>query len=106
MLGFAAFLQYDELADLHCTDVSFYTSYMEVKIRSSKTDQYRQGSSVLVSRSAKCTCPVSMLEKYMLMGGLSQLSEDSLFHPLTKEGKGLRATGHLSYTRMRELLTD
>ena len=42
----------------------------------------------------------------MLMGGLSPLSEDILFRPLTKEGKGLRPTGHLSYTRMRELLID
>jgi len=63
---------YNELADLCCTDVSFCISYMEVKIHSSKTDLHSPSNSVLVSRSAKCTHPVRMLEKYKLMGGLSQ----------------------------------
>ena len=106
LLAFAAFLRYDELADLQCTDISFHNGYIEVRIRSSKTDQYRQGSSVLVSRTDKCTCPVKMLEKYMFMGGLTQSSEGFLFRPLTRGGKELRPSGCLSYTRMRELLLE
>jgi len=42
----------------------------------------------------------------MLMRGLLQLFEGVLFCPLTKEGKGIRATGHLSYNRMQELMID
>ena len=104
LLSFAAFLRYDEVSQLRCTDVSFYPTYLELKIRSSKTDQYRQGDTVLVARSDKVTCPVSMLEKYMQEGGLSTNSSGTLFRPLTNDGKGLRPGGSLSYSRLRELL--
>jgi len=36
LLALVAFLRYDELADLRCTDISFHKSYTKVKIRSSK----------------------------------------------------------------------
>ena len=40
-LGFVAFLQYDELSKLHCEDLTFTANFLEIKIRASKTDQYR-----------------------------------------------------------------
>ena len=49
LLGFATFLQYDELC---CEDVTFTANFLEIKIRSSKTDQYRQGDTVLVACTA------------------------------------------------------
>jgi len=105
LLGFAAFLRYEELSSLKCSDVLFFTEHMEIKIRLSKTDQLRQGDHVLVARSTKITCPVAMLECYMGMGGLSS-SSGILFRPLAKGGEQLRSTGQLSHTRMRELLLD
>ena len=48
MLAFAAFLRYDEMARLRCCDIAFSNKSMSVHILSSKTDQYRQGDSVLV----------------------------------------------------------
>ena len=78
---------------------------MLVRIRSSKTDQYRQGDTILVARTASPTCPVAMLEQYFKLGGLSHSSTLSLFRGITqtKQGERLRASGSLSYTRMREL---
>ena len=103
LLGFAAFLRYDELAKLRCEDLLFTDAFLQVKIRSSKTDQYRQGDSVLVARTGKPTCPVNMVEQYMARGQLIGKS-GLLFHPLTSDGKGLRSSGSLTYSRLRELL--
>ena len=50
LLAFAAFLRYDELAKLRCCDIRFTAQSMSVHITSSKTDQYRQGSSVACSQ--------------------------------------------------------
>ena len=49
LLGFTASLQYDELC---CEDVTFTANFLEIKVRSSKTHQYRQGDTVLVARTA------------------------------------------------------
>jgi len=83
LLGFAAFLRYEEIAKLNCNDVAFFTNHVEIKIRSSKNDRLRQGDCVLVARSGKLTCPVAILERYMAMGGLSS-SSGILFRPLSR----------------------
>ena len=105
LLGFAAFLRYDELSKLRCEDLVFTPKFLQIKIRSSKTDQYRQGDTVLVARTGKPTCPVSMVECYMAKGGLVGTS-GLLFRPLTSDGKKLRSNGSLTYSHLRELLLD
>ena len=62
LLAFSAFLRYDELAKLRCCDIRFAAQNMSVHITSSKTDQYREGASVLVARTGSPTCPVAMME--------------------------------------------
>ena len=105
LLAFAAFLRYDELAKLRCCDVAFSESSMSIHISSSKTDQYRLGDSVVVVRTGSPTCPVAMMERYFASAQLSCSSTLLLFRGIThtKHGERLRATGGLSYTRMREL---
>ena len=103
LLGFAAFLRYDELSKLRCEDLTFTPTFLQVTIRSSKTDQYRQGDTVLVARTGRPTCPVSMVEQYMAKGEIMGKS-GLLFRPLTSDGKRLRSNGSLTYSRLRELL--
>ena len=106
LLSFAAFLRYDELAKLKCCDLKLSETSLTLKIRSSKTDQFRQGDAVLVARTRLVTCPVAMVERYIAMASISLSSELCLFRGIvhTKTGERLRASGSLSYTRMRELL--
>lgn len=106
LLAFSAFLRYDELAKLRCCDIRFAPQSMSVHISSSKTDQYREGASVLVARTGSPTCPVAMLERYFALAGLEHSSKLPLFRGVvhSKNGVRLRASGSLSYTRMRELL--
>ena len=65
LLGFAAFLWYDELSKLHCEDLTFTANFLKIMIKSSKTDQYRQGDTVLVACTGRPICLVSMVERYM-----------------------------------------
>lgn len=106
LLAFAAFLRYDEVSKLKCCDVQFTPEAMTVHISSSKTDQYRQGDSVLIARTGTATCPVAMLERYITAAQISSSSKLHLFRAITstKHGERLRPSGSLSYTRMRELL--
>ena len=78
---------------------------MTVRIIASKTDQYRQGDSIMVARTDTSTCPVAMMEKYYVSASLSHSSSLPLFRGITrtKNGERLRSAGGLSYTRMREL---
>ncbi len=105
LLAFAAFLRFDELAKLRCCDISIGSESMSVHITSSKTDQYRLGDSVHVARTSSATCPVAMMERYFAVGGMAYTSKLLLFRGIvkTKSGERLRASGGLSYTRMREL---
>ena len=106
LLAFAAFLRYDDLAKLRCCDVKFEVSHMTVRITSSKTDQYRQGESVMVARTGTATCPVAMLERYVAAAGIALSSSLQLFRGIvsTKQGERLQASGSLGYARMCELL--
>ena len=106
LLAFAAFLRYDDLAKLRCCDIKFEVSHMTIRITSSKTDQYRQGDTVMVARTGTQTCPVAMLERYVAAAGITLSSPLRLFRGIvsTKRGERLRAAGSLGYARMRELL--
>ena len=68
LLSFAAFLRYNEVAKLQCCDNKFTHECMSVVIRSSKTDQYRQGDVVPVARTGTAACPVAMMEHYYKIG--------------------------------------
>ena len=105
VLAYAAFLRFDELAKLRCWDVLIEKDKMSIHIASSKTDQFRQGDTILVSRTGTATCPVAMLERYIDMAEIDLAAETHLFRGIvhTKNKERLRASGSVSYTRMREL---
>ncbi len=108
LLCFAAFLRFDELAGLHCSDVSFADGHLKLRIRKSKTDQYRQGDEVVLAESGSPTCPVGMLKRYMALGEVDRSSEAALFRPITrsKSRVSLRRQEAISYTRARELVKE
>ena len=70
LLGFTGFLRYDETASLKETDISLYEDHMELFIESSKTDQFRDGSWLVIARSGLITCPVCMLERYLQLANI------------------------------------
>ena len=56
LLSFCGFLRYDEISSLRCNDVQIFYSYFILKINKSKTDQYRQGNEVPISKGTTIDC--------------------------------------------------
>ena len=65
VLSFAGFLRFDELSSLKCYDVTVHDHVLKLKIGHSKTDQYRQGNDVLISKGNTLACPVSIFRHYV-----------------------------------------
>ena len=108
LVAFAGFLRCEELLRLRCADVTFNTEGMVIHIASSKTDQYREGASLVIARTGTATCPVSIMQRYFSMGQLVHESQDFIFSGImhTKSGECLRKGGRFSYSRLRELLLE
>jgi hypothetical protein len=67
--SFAGFLRFDELSSLCVDDVLVKDDYLVINIKKSKTDQYRQGSEILISKGNTSACPVSMYQPYLELIG-------------------------------------
>lgn len=108
-LAYAGFLRFDEVSNLHCThnDVKFNSDHLVLNIRKSKTDVYRHGNEVLISKGSSLACPYNMLHKYMTVAGLSVQSEEFLFKPAYRSKRVsslIKKNKRLSYTRAKECI--
>ena len=71
-------------------------------LRKCKTDQLRQGSEVLLASTRSSSCPVAMLQRYIVKANINQDSQLFLFHPIIAANPArLRDTGKLTYSRLR-----
>ena len=61
LLAFSGFLRFDELIHIRPCDLTIDAVMAKIHILRSKTDQFRQGNEVVVSRSGASTCPVGMV---------------------------------------------
>ncbi|KAK3101897.1 hypothetical protein FSP39_007159 [Pinctada imbricata] len=109
LLSFAGFLRFSELANLKMRNIYITDSYMILEIEKSKTDKYHEGTKVFVARTNSDLCPVSLLERYILMSDLKGMSDMFVFRALTfcKKSKAytLRSQNRpISYTRAREIV--
>ena len=108
IVSYCGFLRYDELSNVRCKDVELVSnSHVEIYIVKSKTDQYREGDRVLLSKLDSESCPYNCLSRYISLANIDSKSSDFLFKALykTKSGVGFRKKCQkLSYTRTRELL--
>ena len=100
LLAFAGFMRCDELVKLKCDDITFNSESMVVRVQSSKTDQYRDGASLVIARTGLPTCPVAMMERYFHRRELESTHKGFVFRGVTPTKAGER----LRKTRLRELL--
>ena len=63
LLAFSAFLRSEKLLKLKRSDILINSVYMSVFIESSKTDKYRDGAWILISRTGTFLCPVLNVER-------------------------------------------
>ena len=78
---------------------------MIIHLPHSKTDQLGKGDEVAIAQTGNITCPVAMLDTYMLRTGMAWNEERLLFRQIYKTGKTekLRESGSISYSCLREL---
>ena len=90
-----------------CLDVKFYPDYYLLLIESSKTDQYRDGACVPISRSKLITCPLRALKRYVDLGEIDFDSDLPLFREINApNAKSELRRSKLSYSRVRELVKE
>lgn len=110
LVSFAVFLRFSELVSLKRSDIHFHASHVNIFIAKSKTDQLREGNSVLIVRTNSDICPVHMLKAYLLQANIANNSQEFIFRSVTFCNSTntyiLRGSSPLSYTRARELLLD
>ena len=82
LLCYAGFLRFAELANLRRHHVFIYDNHVKLFLESSKTDVYREGRDVLISKTNTPTCPVNMLLRYFYLAEIPADSTDYIFRPL------------------------
>lgn len=106
-LGYAGFLRFNDISELKCNYIEFNEDHVILKIRKSKTDIYRSGKEVLISKGSSSACPHSMLKKYLRVTEQYVYSDKFLFRPANRskgKAKLLVVIKKISYTRARECI--
>ena len=111
MLAFSGFLRFDEFSKILFSDVCFFDTHMTIFIEKSKTDVYRDGVKVFISKTNSVSCPVTILSRYVSAANFDvELDLDKfLFRGLTyfrklKNYKLRKQNKGLSYTCAREII--
>ena len=106
-ISYAGFLRFDDIKNINRNDCKITPDRLTIHLRKSKTDQFRQGTEVVIARTFKPTCPVLVAERYFTTLGDPDDSPLPVLRRLVASKKGLRpSTYSLSYTRTREIVLD
>ena len=109
VLGFSAFLRFDELSKIKFCDLLFAKNYMKLFIEQSKTDVYRQGEWVYIAKLNSDNCPVRITKKYLRKAGFGGYSENYVFRGITRNKDKSKRTLKVSnkpicYSTVRSLI--
>lgn len=103
------FFRFRELCHIKACEVKFFPSYVFIFLESSKTDQFRIRSWIIIARSDLPTCPVKALKNY-ITASQTDLFEDlpvfkarALATPRSKQK--VRSRG-INNSRTRELIKE
>ena len=104
---FSCFLHYDEISSIRCKDIIFKDDHLQIKILKSKTDQYRMGNEIVISKGQSFACPYNLLKKYFLLPDTNSMSEHFLLKPIFRSKHRcslIYKYKPLSYIRVRECI--
>lgn len=79
LLSSAGFLRFGELIKIKRQDIVLVKHQLKVTLCFSMADKYRKGSTVVISRAGKKTCPVLHLEKYLHFANVSPSDDEHIF---------------------------
>jgi hypothetical protein len=81
-MSYSLLLRYDELSHLNCKFVVKVEKGLKILIPSSKTDSFREGKTVFLSRQTEGTSVFDLFERYMQISGLILGENHFLFAPI------------------------
>ena len=106
VIAFAAFIRSSEVINLRRNDIEFEFNHISIYIRKSKTDQLRDGATVLLNELKDVSiCPVRLIKRYLEVTNISPASSEYLFRPISGRGNNKRlvtVNKPISYTTYRE----
>ena len=88
VLGFYGLFRVNELLDIQASDIVVFDDHLEINAKHSKTDQYRQGNIVFISKSGGFACPHSLLARYLSAASIDISSSAHIFRILKFVKKG------------------
>ena len=74
---------FDEWLNIRRFDIMIYNTHMSIFIESSKTDKYRDGAWVVISRTGTALCQVENLERYHLWANIQDNYNTHVFGTLS-----------------------
>jgi integrase len=83
LLRFSGFLRYSELSNIKMNNLEFQDAHVKITIAKSKTDMYRIGSSVIITKTDNDLCPVFWLKRYIELTDLKYNSDEYIFRSLS-----------------------
>ena len=99
-LGFAGFFRFNELANIHPQHPMFCDGFVKIFVPRSKTDVYREGNYVYITKLGNKYYPVAIPRRYIEAANLDLSSHLPLYSPLTKTKSGYSLRNNkLSHTR-------
>ena len=102
VLALVGFFRFKELRIINCSKVTFDSDHVNISTESSKTDVFRVGNWVHLSKINSQCCPYLLLDRYLNMAKINSESEMYIVKAVTnvKSGEQLRPSDTLiSYTR-------
>ena len=83
ILSFVGFLRYSEASYFRRSDIVFENTYMRIFIEKSKTDIYRDGNWLFISKVDSEICPITILKAYLDRCNVETDSEEFIFRAMS-----------------------
>ena len=108
-LGFYGLFRISELLDLQFSDVTVHDDCLEILLKCSKTDQYREGNKVFISKIGGINCPYVLIGCFfdcVRVNKNSSLYNFGAVRFLKNSNSYALCSRRLSYTRASELIKE
>ena len=84
ILAYACFLRFSEVSALKGDDIDIQDAYMRLFLEQSKTDRYRSGHWIYISKLNSVLCPVKITQKYIQKAKILKGRSEYLFQDVVQ----------------------
>lgn len=82
-LAYTGFLRFNELCNIKAKHISFCDGYIDIFVERSKTDCYRKGNHIFISKLESPQCPVALLSNYLHVANIDMKSDMYIFRSIS-----------------------